>query len=378
MEEVGARILDLWDGILDLTSKLVIPDWGALVALLPLLLLALVVLFFLSRVALYANLGPSHRGVRRVTPLPPPGVHAGSGSFAPVLAAIGVFLLFFGLIAGGWLLVAGVVVLILTLLYWGRESMREFDHIEPAGLLAAGGPATAGAPPPPGIHLPAPSFRPILVSIAVALLLLGLVFGAWLALGGVIALVITLLGWLHDAGREYHATVVADQTGHHPAEKAPGYPTGTLVAIVAIVVVAVVLNTGILPPGSNAAAGPGASPGAGGGTAGGGGASAAPSGGGASLPAADATITAQGIQFVTKTVTAPAGKPFTIAFDNEDAGVPHDVAIRKGSATGDEAFKGEIVTGPKVVVYDVPALEAGSYTFVCTVHPNMTGTLTVQ
>ena len=39
-------------------------------------------------------------------------------------------------------------------------------------------------------------------------------------------------------------------------------------------------------------------------------------------------------------------------------------------------FKGELVTGPAVVVYDVPALPAGQYSFVCTVHPNMTGTLT--
>ena len=47
-------------------------------------------------------------------------------------------------------------------------------------------------------------------------------------------------------------------------------------------------------------------------------------------------------------------------------------------ASGTAVFKGEIVTGPKVVVYDVPALPAGSYTFVCTVHPNMTGTITAQ
>ena len=40
-------------------------------------------------------------------------------------------------------------------------------------------------------------------------------------------------------------------------------------------------------------------------------------------------------------------------------------------------FKGEIVTGPVVVDYAVPALAAGTYPFVCTVHPNMIGTLTV-
>jgi plastocyanin len=29
-------------------------------------------------------------------------------------------------------------------------------------------------------------------------------------------------------------------------------------------------------------------------------------------------------------------------------------------------------------VYQVPALPAGTYGFVCSVHPNMTGTLTVK
>jgi plastocyanin len=28
--------------------------------------------------------------------------------------------------------------------------------------------------------------------------------------------------------------------------------------------------------------------------------------------------------------------------------------------------------------YDVPALPAGTYSFVCSVHPNMVGTLTVR
>ena len=40
-------------------------------------------------------------------------------------------------------------------------------------------------------------------------------------------------------------------------------------------------------------------------------------------------------------------------------------------------FKGEIFNGVAVKTYDVPALAAGTYPFVCTVHPNMIGTLKV-
>jgi cytochrome c oxidase subunit 2 len=77
-------------------------------------------------------------------------------------------------------------------------------------------------------------------------------------------------------------------------------------------------------------------------------------------------------------LTAPAGTPFSIEFDNKDNGVPHNVAIHRDSATGQEVFKGDIFNGPAKRTYDVPALNAGTYAFVCTVHPNMTGTLTVK
>ena len=39
-------------------------------------------------------------------------------------------------------------------------------------------------------------------------------------------------------------------------------------------------------------------------------------------------------------------------------------------------FKGDIVTGPAEANYVVSALDAGDYKFQCSVHPNMTGTLT--
>ena len=75
-------------------------------------------------------------------------------------------------------------------------------------------------------------------------------------------------------------------------------------------------------------------------------------------------------------VTVPADTPFVIAFDNQDAGIPHNVAI--SDASGVEVFKGEIINGVATVEYQVPALPAGEYTFICTVHPNMTGTMTAQ
>lgn len=96
---------------------------------------------------------------------------------------------------------------------------------------------------------------------------------------------------------------------------------------------------------------------------------------GASAPAGSGlTVVARDLAFDTTTLTAKADTPFTIDFDNKDS-APHNIAIK--DASGAAKFKGEIVTGTKIT-YNVPALAAGSYTFWCEVHPNMTGTLTVQ
>ena len=107
-------------------------------------------------------------------------------------------------------------------------------------------------------------------------------------------------------------------------------------------------------------------------------ASAGAGGGGGAVQPAQLQLTAQNIAFDTGELSAPPNTPIQLTFVNDDNGIPHDVAIRKDSPTGDQVFSGEVFPGIATKVYDVPALPAGGYAFVCTVHPNMTGTLTVQ
>jgi mono/diheme cytochrome c family protein/plastocyanin len=117
------------------------------------------------------------------------------------------------------------------------------------------------------------------------------------------------------------------------------------------------------PAASGASGSPGASPAASG--------SAAPSG---NAGGQVVEISASGVAFSTDKLTAPADAAFTLRFDNKDAGTPHNVAI--SDENGAQVFKGEIFPGPGTRDYAVPALKAGTYPFVCSVHPNMTGTLT--
>ena len=95
-------------------------------------------------------------------------------------------------------------------------------------------------------------------------------------------------------------------------------------------------------------------------------------GGGAAL-----TVVAQNIAFDTSTIELPADTPTTITFDNRDAGVPHDIAIYTDDTLAEELFNGDDVTGPATVDYEIPALPTGEYYFLCTIHPNMNGTVVV-
>lgn len=86
--------------------------------------------------------------------------------------------------------------------------------------------------------------------------------------------------------------------------------------------------------------------------------------------------------FAQTTLTAPAGATFTIAFDNQDTGVQHNVVIATADPATDPGaqilFDGTLVSGPTQVSYAVDPLEVGTYVYYCKVHPTtMKGTLTV-
>jgi cytochrome c oxidase subunit 2 len=76
------------------------------------------------------------------------------------------------------------------------------------------------------------------------------------------------------------------------------------------------------------------------------------------------------IQFDSDSLEVPAGEDFCIEFTNNDTAI-HDVGIVETDFNGEDVPAGESIT------YVIPAMEAGDYTFLCTLHPTMSGDLTV-
>jgi len=105
--------------------------------------------------------------------------------------------------------------------------------------------------------------------------------------------------------------------------------------------------------------------------------SPASSGAPASGDAGTLQISARNLQFSTNALTAPADEPFKIQFENQE-GAPHNVSIYNDESRSQTIFRQDPISGPQTVTYDIPATPAGSYLFLCDVHPDMKGTLTVQ
>ena len=353
---------DLWTSILALISRVVTPDWGALIGLIPVGLLGVVLLYLGWTVRRFATAGPTRRAPARMTPITPAGLHMPGPSYAPILGAVGVAALLWGLVVGGSATYVGALVLVGTLLYWGREAIRDFDRATHVETL----PAVIHTGPPPGVHMPGPSFRPLLGALGTTALMAGLVAGGWLLGAGVIILAMTLTGWLVDARAEYTKTVEADRTGHLENIPAPRWPRRALQVGIFIFTFALLAEAGIFPPRtSDTASAPGASP-------------AASAKGG--VPATAFTIVAKGIAYDTTAITVPANTAFTIAFDNQDPpGVTHDIDIRAADKTTVVQTQ-EVINGGTKATYSYTGLAPGTYVFICSIHPipQMTGTLTVK
>jgi plastocyanin/uncharacterized membrane protein len=357
------------DTLLGVAAVFITPDWNALLALFPILLGLLFVAWFAFTARKFATLGPSRRAPARIEPITPAHVHMPGGSLAPITVAFGACFLFAGLVVGGVALAIGATILVITLLVWFREAVRDYEHLEPR-QPAQRLPAVVHQGPPPGVHMPGPSIRPLMGALGTAALLGGLVIGGWVLVLAIVFLVWTLIGWLVDFTAEYRKVEEADRTGHLENIPDRRLPLRTLQVFAVAFVLLGLWQLGIFPPASPATAGgPGASPGA----------SGAPAGPPGAPPGA-LTVVAKNIEFQEKALEVDGGKPFTIFFENEDpASVPHDVDLH--SADGSQVLKDQpTIPGGTSQAYNYDALQPGTYQFICSVHsiPAMTGTLTVK
>jgi len=89
------------------------------------------------------------------------------------------------------------------------------------------------------------------------------------------------------------------------------------------------------------------------------------------------TVSAKGLAFSTKLIDLPDGQPAQLTFQNQDAGVTHNIGIYSDQGYTQEVFRGSSVIGVNTATYTVPALQAGTYYFKCDYHPTMVGKVQV-
>lgn len=90
----------------------------------------------------------------------------------------------------------------------------------------------------------------------------------------------------------------------------------------------------------------------------------------------DLTITAEEMVFSTDALTAQAGGEIVVTFTNNDT-VPHNFSVYTEEG-GDVIAIGDIINEGQTDEVSLGELAPGSYYFVCDLHPEMNGTLTVE
>lgn len=378
-------LLTAWSALLDFLSRIILPNWNDVLKWIPALLLGLIVLTIAPLLIVWTR----NRRVTasRMLPIrregaPPPGVHMPCPSKWPFIIPLGLAFVFAGLVfhpgrvSDGAepappvtdlinlpLMLIGLAIAVGGAVGWYLDAGREWHHVEdpawhPTGPSPVGGEGQARLALPTGMHLPGPSPWPFLAPIGLAVLFFGLVYSPVFVVAGLLMAIIAAAGWYRDAGREYRAVEAGhplDGSQVDPASRLPN----TLLGVYATIGVVAIVIAGL--PSFVAWANP------------------APTEAPAASLSPNQTVIAESVLgFAQTTLTVPAGVELTIDFQNPDTGVQHNWALYD-PADGAEVFKGPIVAGPGNATYTVPALEAGTYDYVCDIHPQtMTGTLTAQ
>lgn len=91
------------------------------------------------------------------------------------------------------------------------------------------------------------------------------------------------------------------------------------------------------------------------------------------VAAADVRVAAADNRFDPATINLPADQAASLLFENRD-GEDHNVAIYRDATASSELFRGDTINATWVM-YEVPALPAGTWFFRCDVHPDMTGSV---
>jgi plastocyanin len=90
------------------------------------------------------------------------------------------------------------------------------------------------------------------------------------------------------------------------------------------------------------------------------------------------TLTAANTAFDAACLALPAGEATTVRLVNDDS-EPHDLAIYTDSSRSTQLWAASDITDPgETLEYDVPGLDAGTYYFLCTIHPGMNGSVVVE
>ncbi len=97
----------------------------------------------------------------------------------------------------------------------------------------------------------------------------------------------------------------------------------------------------------------------------------------ASLAPDSPKLAASNVQFDQAEVAVPASRPFILVFENRE-NISHNVSVYADAALQSRVFEGVLFNGPATRWYPVPALDPGTYVFVCDLHPNMKGVLRAQ